>query len=349
MLKIGIIGLPSSGKTTLYQTLKRDNPDTHGKNGESITITPIEDSKLGQLANIYNPKKITKTKIELSDGLPSSSSSINTREATRLRNLNCFFAVLDSFSIEKKTNMMKHLGQDINAIIEELCLQDLPIVESSIEKISKESRKGVNARAQELETLKKISEDLNLSKLPGISETEKNFVKGYQFLSLKPIHFIANIDENNINSKEFTKINTALKEKWPFLSLEYACLELEKDLQDLEEDERGVFLEEYNLNQPASEAFLKKIFMITGRHFFYTGGPTEVRAWDIPVNSTIQEAAGAIHKDLEKNFIKGDVWPSDKVIEFGSESNAKKEGFWSLQGKDYIVKNGDLVLIRHSG
>lgn len=349
MLKIGIIGLPTSGKTTLYQTLKKNNPDTHGKSGESITITPIEDPKLGELAKIYNPKKITKTKIELSDGPPSSSSSINTREATRLRNLNCFFAVLDLFSIDKKTNIMKNSHQDINTIIEELCLQDLPIVESSIEKISKESKKGMNARFQELETLKKINKELNLSRLPEISETEKNFVKGYQFLSLKPIHFIVNVHEDDINSKEFVQIDTSIKEKWPYLSFEHACLELEKDLQDLEEDERGIFLEEYNLNQPASETFLKKIFMITGRHFFYTGGPTEVRAWDIPVNSTIQEAAGAIHKDLEKNFIKGDVWPSDKVIELGSESNAKKEGFWSLQGKDYIVKNGDLVLIRHSG
>jgi len=345
MLKIGIVGTPGSGKTTLYKTLKKNNPDTFGKNGESITITSIEDSKLEDLSKIYNPKKITKTKIELSDSPSSNSSVINTREASRLRNLNSLICVIPNFS---NLNPEKILT-NINAFIEEICLQDLPIVESSIEKISKETKKGVNARAKELEVLEKIISELNLSKLPELINSEKSTVKGYQFISLKPIYFVINISENDINSSKFEGINISLKEKWGDMAFDYACLELEKDLQELEDDEKEIFLKEYKIKKPISKILLKKIFFINGRHFFYTAGPTEVRAWDIPTNSTIQEAAGAIHKDLENNFIKGDVWPSEKVIELGGESSAKKEGFWTLQGKSYIVKNGDLILVRHSG
>ena len=347
MLKIGIIGVPQCGKTTLYKTLKQDNPDTFGKNGESITITSIEDSKLQELAQIYNPKKITKTKIEISDSPSSGSSTINTREATRLRNLNGLICVIPAF--ENEDISYEKLAININSSIEEICLQDLPIVESSIEKIYKEIKKGTNPRAKELDVLEKINSELNLSKLPEIKNDEKLIVKGYQFISLKPIYFVINISEKNINSPKFAELNLKLKERWPEATIDHACLELEKDLQELDDDEKEIFLEEYDLKNPIFNILLKQIFLINGRHFFYTAGPTEVRSWDIPINSTIQEAAGAIHKDLAKNFIKGDVWPSDKVIELKGESNAKKGGFWTLQGKDYIVRNGDLILVRHSG
>ena len=350
MLKIGIVGMPVSGKTTLYKTLKKNNPDTFGKNGESITTTSIEDSKLEDLSKIYNPKKITKTKIELSDAPSSSASTINTREATRLRNLDGLICVIANFMNKDISDLSSEkLLIEINSFMEEVFLQDLPIVESSIEKISKETKKGVNIRAKELEVLKKINLELNLSKFPELTNSEKLTVKGYQFISLKPIHFVINIAENNINSPIYKEVGSSLKERWNRITFDYACLELEHDLQELDDDEKEIFLKEYNLKNPISNILLKKIFLINGRHFFYTAGPTEVRAWDIPINSTIQEAAGAIHKDLANNFIKGDVWPSDKVVELQGESNAKKEGFWTLQGKSYIVKNGDLILIRHSG
>lgn len=351
-MKLGLFGLPKSGKTTLFNALTKSEAPVSAfsaKTEPNIAIVKVSDNRIDKLSAMYNPKKTVHATIEIVDIVGVTEDSIKTEafsgELMRLiRNTDALAIVVRAFPSDLLGDSSPI--QDFRKIEEELLLSDLIVVEKRLEKIRSGYTKGQKTETLQSEerVLQRILDQLNNSRpLRELSFTseEDNLIKGFQFLTKKPAVVIINTDENSYGKNEsvlseISKTHTVVEFAGNF----------EMELSRLEDEESRVFMEDMGITESARARLTHLAYEILGYISFFTVGTDEVRAWNVKKGDTAVEAAGAIHSDLARGFIAAECFSYKDLLELGSEKAVKEKGKFHLEGKDYLVEDGDILNIR---
>lgn len=355
----GIVGLPNVGKSTLFNALTQAGIDA--ENFPFCTIEPnsgivtVPDPRLTQLSDIVSPQKIIPTTMEFVDiaGLVAGASKgegLGNQFLANIRETQAIAHVVRCFEDENVVHVEGAIdpAADIDVINTELALSDLDTAEKALQRSAK-AAKGQDKQALALKTvLEDILPYLNEAKpLRSLDLPEETLsaLKSLNFLTLKPVMYIANVDEEGFEN------NPLLDTVKTIAASEHAvvvpiCNKLESEIAELEDEEKAEFLAELGMSEPGLNRVIRAGYELLQLHTYFTAGVKEVRAWTIPVNSTAPQAAGKIHTDFEKGFIRAEVVGFDDYINNNGEQGAKDAGKWRLEGKDYVVKDGDVVHFR---
>ncbi len=356
-MRLGIIGLPNSGKTTIFNALTRSNRPTgavsSGKMEVFTAVVPVPDPRVDILSKMFNPKKTIYATITYSDigGLEKSvgANGISGELRNQLQQVDGFIHVVRVFEDDTvpHPDVTIDPARDVNTMDTEFLLADLIVIEKRIERLGEELKKGknVNKIAHELETallerFKNQLDDLQPLRDLDVTEEEMKMVRGYGLMSLKPILIIFNTGETNRDPSDIIQYehkNTRM------VSLQGR---IEAEIAQLEGDDQKMFLDEYGIEEPSANRVIRESYELMHLQSFFTVGEDEVRAWTVPSNATAQEAAGAIHTDLSRGFIRAEVTPYTDLISAGNMVEVKKLGQMRLEGKEYPVKDGDILNIR---
>ncbi len=360
-MQIGLVGLQYSGKTTLFNTLIGKASDEGGfaENESKIEVVKIPDERLDKLTEIFKPKRKVNATIEIFDtpGLRMSEDGkvkITTAFLNDVRNNDALFFVVRQF----KNNAVPHpMGEinparDINFLESEFLLSDLAFLETRLERLNKEYKKKKDDNLKKEITLieecyNSVVEEKPLRTL-GLKKEELKLLSGFQLLTLKQLAIALNLDEETI--AESDEIVDSIREKLNDKTVEIIpfSAKIENELAQLEEDDRFMFMEDLGIKESALSKILRTSYDILGLQSFFTVGEDETRAWTIKKGYTAQQAAGVIHTDFYNRFIRAEVVHYDDFIKYGSFQKCKEAGAWRLEGKDYTVKDGDILNIRHN-
>ena len=354
-MKMGIIGLPNSGKTTIFNALTKmeANVSTYSdaKAEPNVAVVSVDDDRLHNLSDMYNPKKITGATIEMIDfpGLKEGSAKNGLFTGSSMgwiKGIDALALVVRNF--HNDLNGYPTALSDIDEIETELLLADLILLENRLEKIAWFQKRGqkTNALALEERALQKIAEYLNNNepiRNIELDEDEEKIIRGFQFLTKKPILLILNSDEavSGHNESLIAEIESR------YNVIEFAG-RFEMELSRLNDEEAEIFMEDMGIRKSARERLTQFAYKTLGYVSFFTVGEDEVRAWSICGGDTAVNAAGAIHTDLARGFIRAECFTYDELIECGSEKRVRENGHFRLEGKDYIVRDGDILSIRFS-
>jgi GTP-binding protein YchF len=345
-MKVGIVGFSQSGKSTLFQALTGTAPDPASGLKGQIGIAAVEDPRLDFLTAMYNPKKRTPAKVDFIDtpGLIRSEKGDNPQRLATLRNADGLLVVLDGFSSDESPAVQ------LQKFREELLFADFEVVSNRIDKLKAGSKKPKpqaerDRDAKELADLESIASRLesgqSLDGLEFSKEIEIAF-KSFQLFSLKPELVVLNAREDRANAPADPK----LLELNPQVVVAAAKLEL--DLAQLEGDERTMFMEEMGVKELAKNRIIQAAYSVVGLISFLTSGEDECRAWTIVRNTPAVEAAGKIHSDIQKGFIRAEVVACADLERLGSLKEVRAKGLQRLEGKEYIVQDGDIINFRHN-
>jgi hypothetical protein len=361
-MKTGIIGLPQVGKTSLFQILTKAHlsPQAHSNPREAhIGVAKVPDDRLDRLAALYNPKKLTHTSVEYVDvGAIGQDALKESAYIGHLRQVDALAHVVRVF----EDPAIPHVSEidplrDIKNVEFDLMVSDLGQVEKRLERLEKDLKKMKTPDLEkELELLKRAKAHLESEKpLREMEMTpeDKKRIRGFMFLSEKSILYVLNIGESTELGKELDEAVTRYKltdiAARPNAAATAICGKVEAELSEMSDADAAEFLSSYGLKESGLTRLIRTTYQLLGLISFFTAGEDECRAWQIPAHARAQEAAGAIHSDLEKHFIRAETIRWDQLLEAGSEANARAKGTLRLEGKDYIVQDGDVMHIRHSG
>jgi len=360
-MQIGIVGLPFTGKSTLFQTITKTHFDLSelAKSETHQAVVKVPDVRLDKLTEIFNPKKKVNATIEFVDvvGLQkgdSGSTQFTGNFLAKVKTNDALVQVVRLFENEAvphpdgSINMMR----DINSFETEFILSDLAIVEKRLETIKKQILKTQDEKLKrEVPVLEKCNELLQEEKPlrdHHFSKEDLMILKTYQLLSIKPMLIALNFDESQINDTE-KYMNELVKHKLGHNTKALSFFgQIEKEMADLSEEDAKVFMSDYGIQESALDKLIREAYDLLGLQSFLTVGEDECRAWTIKKGMNAQEAAGEIHTDFFKKFIRAEVVHYNDFIEAGSFAKAKEAGKWRLEGKEYIVKDGDIISVRHS-
>ena len=362
-LQCGIVGLPNVGKSTLFNALTESS--VPAENYPFCTIEPhvgiveLPDLRLNELGKIYNPKKIIHATVEFTDiaGIvrgASKGEGLGNKFLGQIRQTAAIIHVVRCFENENITHVDGSVDptRDAETIETELLLADLETLDKRKHKTEKMARSGEKIAKKELglvnRLLKHCNEGHRARTLPVDDADEKNILRSLHLLSSKPILYIANVDEAEIMQEERNKHVQAL---FDFAEKEgnsavRICASIEQEIAVLPDDEKGLFLTEYNLPEPGLHKVIHAGFRLLGLQTYFTCGEQEVRAWTIPVGASAPKAAGEIHTDFERGFIKAEIFQYDEIIKHGSEKILSDLGLIRQEGKQYIVKDGDCIFFK---
>ncbi len=358
-IKCGIVGLPNVGKSTLFNCLTKAGVDA--SNYPFCTIEPnvgivaVPDIRLEKLAVIVKPERILPTTMEFVDiaGLVAGASKgeglgnkflANIRETDAIAHVVRCFEDTDVVHVAGKISP-KH---DIEVINTELALADLDSIERALLKVGKQARSGDKAAASELALFERVREQLNQA-LPirslNLNDDDKARLSQLHLLTIKPTLYIANVAEDGFENNPFLEQvkEIAASEGASVVSI---CASLESEIAELSDEEKIDFLADLNLTEPGLDRVIHAGYKLLGLETYFTAGVKEVRAWTIHAGSTAPQAAGVIHTDFEKGFIRAEVISYDDFIKYKGEPGAKEAGKWRLEGKEYTVKDGDVMHFR---
>ncbi|MBU1100395.1 MAG: redox-regulated ATPase YchF [Bacteroidetes bacterium] len=360
-MQIGLVGLQYSGKTTLFNTLAVKEFDEAAAMKEEATIEVIKvpDERLDKLTELFNPKKKVNATIEVYDtpGLRMSDDGKVKITNTFLQNVkdnDSLFYVIRQFENDSVPHPMNSINpiRDINFLESEFLLADLAFFEVRLEKLKKDAQKTKDDKLKrEVPIVEKciahLEEEKPLRTLE-LDESELKALSGYQLLSLKPLGIAINCDEGAIGEIDsiIEKIKNELLDKTITIIPFYAKIEYE--LSTLDEEEMTEFMSDYGIKESAQSKILRTCYEVLGLQSFFTVGEDECRAWTIKKNYTAQDSAGVIHTDFYNKFIRAEVTHYDDYMEHKSFAKCKEAGAWRLEGKEYVVVDGDILNIRHS-
>ncbi len=357
-MQIGIVGIPYSGKSTIFSTLMpgKSSGEFSGRNKAAKGMVLVPDNRLDKLTEIFQPKKQVNTTIEYIKvpGLEKEAAKSGNMPAGFLANLkpvDAILLVVRDFENDMFPHPFDRIDPqgDIEFVNSEFLLSDMTIMETRIEKLQKSIMKIKRPEEEkELALLLKCRDHLETERPlreMKISPNEEKIIRGFQFLSQKPILYVLNITEDEIaNTKNIIKKHNNLLT--PGTGLTAICAEIEKEIAELDEDEQDMFMEELGIEEPALNNLIRKSYDLLGLISFFTSGEDECRSWTIRKGSKAPIAGGAIHSDIEKGFIRANVVAYDDFIEKGSMKACKDAGTLRLEGKEYIVQDGDMIEFR---
>ena len=360
-MQIGIVGLPQSGKSTLYQTITKTHldPSSMMKVETHQSIIKVPDARLDKLTEIFNPKKKTNATIEVLDvvGLQkgdSGSTQFTSNFLGKVKTNDALIQVVRLFKNEivphpdGSINMMR----DINNFETEFILSDLAIVEKRIDTVKKQVQKMQDDKLKrELPVLEKCYEILQQEQPlrdSHLTNDELKILSSFQLLSVKPMLIALNLDENQVGESDKYLSELAKKKLSKHTKALFFFGKIEQEMSELSEKEAAVFMKEYGINQSALNNIIRESYDLLGVQSFFTCGEDECRAWTIKKGYNAQEAAGEIHSDFYNKFIRAEVVGYDDFISAGSFAKAKEQGTWRLEGKEYVVKDGEILIIRHN-
>jgi hypothetical protein len=356
-MKTAIIGLPMVGKTSLFTILTGAHQETRlGSTAARTGVAKVPDARLDALAKIFEPPKITQATVEYVD-LPAISKE-NLRDPSYLAGLRVADAFAHVVRVFEDATIPHEKGsvdpvRDIDDVETELVLSDLVVVEKRLERLDKDRKKIKNPELdREFELLEKckVLLDANqpLRQLELDADGEKR-IRGFQFLSQKPMLYVLNIGEAGaarLHEIEEQYRTGPLKGR-AHTDVMAVCGKIEAELAELAPDEAREYLASYGLKESGLERMINASYRLLGLMSFLTAGETEVRAWTVPIASTAVKAAGAIHSDFEKKFIRAEVVNWKSLVDLGGYPGVREKGLLRLEGKEYVVKDGDVLVIRH--
>jgi hypothetical protein len=361
-MQIGIVGLPFSGKSTLFQTITKTHLDSSAltKAEAHHAIVKIPDARLDKLSVLFSPKSTVHAAIEFVDvvGLKkgeSGSTQFTTNFLANVKTNDALVQVVRLFvndAVPHPDGTIDTL-RDISSFETEFIISDLSIVETRIDRINKQVQKTQDEQLKrELPVLEKCRQNLEKEKPlreVDFTKDEASILRTYQLLSLKPTLIALNFDESQLKSYGDDVRLVAAKKEGKHTKVVSFFGKIEMEMSELPDDEAKVFMDEYGIKESALDTLIREAYALLGLHSFFTVGEDECRAWTIKKGMTAQEAAGAIHSDFVNKFIRAEVVHYDHFIAHGgSFAKAKETGHWRLEGKEYIVSDGDILSIRHS-
>ena len=363
-MKLGIVGLPNVGKSTLFNSLTKAGAES--ANYPFCTIDPnvgvvtVPDERLNVLGEMYHTKKIIPAAIEFVDiaGLVKGASKgegLGNQFLANIREVDAIVHVVRCFENSNIVHVDGSINplRDIETINLELIFSDLEILERRISKVSKVARNDKSA-AKELALLNKIKAHLEDGKLAKTfeeadDEEEQAWLESYNLLTYKPVIFAANVAEDDLADDGASNAGVqavreyAVKEESEVFVV---CAEIEEEISQLDDDEKSMFLEDLGLEESGLEKLIKASYHLLGLISYLTAGEPEVRAWTIKKGTKAPQAAGKIHTDFERGFIRAEVVSYDDLMACGTHAAAKEKGLVRLEGKDYVVQDGDIMLFR---
>jgi GTP-binding protein YchF len=361
-MKTGIIGLPQVGKTSLFKILTKAKLEAGGYSNPReahVGVAKVPDERLDKLAALYNPKKLVHASVEYVDVAAIGAEALKeTAFTASLREVDALAHVIRAFD----DSAIPHVGpidpvRDIKNVDFDLMVSDLGQVEKRLERLEKDMKKQKTAEIEkEFDLIKRAKAHLETEKPlreMEMSAEDKKRVRGFMFLSEKPILYVLNVNESSELGRDLEnavqKFGLTEIASRPNAGATAICGKVEAELAEMSDAEAAEFLASYGLKESGLTRLIRKTYELLGMISFFTVGEDECRAWTVERNSRAQSAAGAIHSDLEKHFIRAETIHWDTLLEAGSEANAKARGILRLEGKDYVVKDGDVMHIRHSG
>jgi hypothetical protein len=361
-MKTGIIGLPQVGKTSLFRILTRAHLSEHAlanPREAHVGVAKVPDDRLDRLATLYNPKKLTHISVEYVDvGAMSQDALKETAYVGHLRQVDALAHVVRVF----EDPAIPHAGEidplrDIRNVEFDLMVNDLGQIEKRLERLEKDLKKmKMPELEKEFELLQRahahLGEEKPLREMQMTPEDKKR-IRGFMFLSEKPILYVLNIGESAELGRELDEAVSKHKltdiAARPNAAATAICGKVEAELSEMDDADAAEFLASYGLQESGLARLIHATYKLLGLISFFTTSEEECRAWQIPAHTRAQEAAGVVHSDLEKHFIRAETIRWDQLLEAGSEANARTKGTLRLEGKDYIVQDGDVLRIRHSG
>ena len=362
-MKLGIVGLPNVGKSTLFNSLTKAGAES--ANYPFCTIDPnvgivtVPDHRLKLLGDMYNSKKVTPAVIEFVDiaGLVKGASKgegLGNQFLSNIREVDAIVHVVRCFEDSNIIHVDGNINplRDIETINLELIFSDLEILERRIVKVEKAARMD-KTLAKELELLKKIKallEDGKLAKNIELDdEDEEALFASYNLLTSKPVIFAANVAEDEL--ADDAAGNAGVKAVREFAAetdseVFVICAQIEQEISELDDEEKAMFLEDLGLSESGLDKLIKASYKLLGLISYLTAGEDETRAWTIKVGTKAPQAAGKIHTDFERGFIKAEVVNYKDLLEHGSLAAAREKGLVGMEGKEYVVKDGDVILFR---
>ncbi|HPE67802.1 MAG TPA: DUF933 domain-containing protein [Thermotogota bacterium] len=344
---IGLIGLPMVGKTTLFNLLSGQHPDHVSHTGGETRVVHVFDVRVEKLSQMYNPKKTIFASLQFTDtdGLdPKAGARERNRVFGQIQKVDALVWVIAQFD-----SLGLDASQQVEDIHSEIILHDLERVESQIQRLESAKRKLEHAEQEALDFLHQLKLPLDEGVFPDVSEKSEEFFRAlssYGLFSLKPSMVVLNSDE-----KHFRK-GVGLSEEWKktiaqnHLGWMEICGKYEMEMMDLEETERQEFLQDLGIRESGIQRLSKMVFDHVGLISFFTVGEDEVRSWTVHRGCSAREAAGRIHSDLERGFIRAEIMKTEELLEQGSEKALKEKGLFKVVGKEHVVEDGDILHIR---